>query len=80
MKMEHMGDNLDHNQQQARQGRVVALVIAGTMILWLAGQRIGGAIGLQDRYVFLFDLLALAGFLWAMIVAFQMWRNRQDND
>ena len=77
--MERMGGNLDHNQQ-TRQGRLVAVVIAGTMILWLAGQWIGGAIGLPERYVFLFDLLALAGFLWAMIVAFQMWRNRQNND
>lgn len=64
----------------ARQTRTVSLVIAGTMVLWLVAQWIGGKIGLPERYVFLFDLLALAGFLWALIVTWQIWRKRNENE
>ena len=69
----------DQDKVLARQGRLVALVIAGTMILWFLAQWIGRALGLEARYVFLFDLAALAGFLWALIVTFQIWRKRRDN-
>ena len=69
----------DQDKALARQGRLVALVIAGTMILWFLAQWIGRALGLEARYVFLFDLAALAGFLWALIVTFQIWRKRRDN-
>jgi Family of unknown function (DUF5337) len=27
--------------------------------------------------VFLFDFAALAGFFWAMVVTYQIWRGRQ---
>ena len=69
----------EQDKALARQGRLVALVIAGTMILWFLAQWIGRALGLEARYVFLFDLAALAGFLWALIVTFQIWRKRRDN-
>ena len=59
-------------------GRLVSVVIAGTMILWMAAQWIGGELGLPSEYVFLFDLFALAGFLWAIFVTRQLWRKRRD--
>lgn len=70
----------EREKSMARTGRTVSLVIAGTMILWMAAQWLGGALGLPDEYVFLFDLFALAGFLWAIIVTFQIWRKNREND
>jgi hypothetical protein len=64
----------------AKQGRQVALVIAGTMLVWLLAQVIGPQVGLAGRYAILIDLLALAAFAWSMIVIFQIWRKRQDNE
>ncbi|MGI9393404.1 MAG: DUF5337 domain-containing protein [Boseongicola sp.] len=64
----------------ARQARLVSIVIAGTMVLWVALQWLGGRLGLPERYVFLLDLFALAGFLWALIVTLQIWRRRRDNN
>lgn len=58
----------------ARKARRVALVIAGTMLLWLGGQRIGAEMGIPLKYSFLIDLIALAGFIWAMVVTYQIWR------
>jgi len=47
------------------------------MIVWMALQWIGGQIGLAARYAFLFDLAAMASFVWALIVIFRVWRARQ---
>lgn len=68
----------DAEQQIARQGRMTALVIAGTMLIWLAAQFIGPRIGLPGRFALLVDLLALAAFLWAFVNIYQIWRKRQD--
>lgn len=63
----------------ARQARTVALVISGTMILWTGAQWLGREMGQQARFVFLFDLAALAGMFWALVVTYQIWRKRRDN-
>ena len=73
-----MSQDADKDKDLGRQARMVSLVIAGTMILWMLAQLIGGQLGLPDRYVFLFDLFALAGFLWALVVTWQIWRKRRD--
>jgi len=52
-------------------------VIAGTMLIWLAAQWIGPAMGLPGRFAFLIDLAALATFIWAMINTYWIWRERQ---
>ena len=72
-----MNDRGDNDRGLARQARLVSVVIAATMILWMLAQVIGGQIGLPERYVFLFDLFALAGFTWALVVTWQIWRKRR---
>lgn len=61
----------------ARQARLVAFVLAGTMVLWMGAQYLGGQMGWDPRYVFLFDFAAIAAFFWALVVTYQIWRNRQ---
>ncbi|GGH21543.1 hypothetical protein SAMN05444007_102407 [Cribrihabitans marinus] len=64
----------------ARKGRHIGLVIAVTMVLWLGMTLfIGPALGLPGRYALLFDLAALAGFVYAGINIVQLWRLRQDS-
>ena len=72
-----MTDRTETDQALGRQARLVSIVIASTMILWMAAQWAGGKMGLPDHYVFLFDLFALAGFLWALIVTWQIWKKRR---
>ena len=62
----------------ARKGQTVGLVIAITMVLWLAAQLLGPMMGLPGRYALLFDFAALAALFWAMVVAYQMWQARKD--
>ena len=67
----------ERERRLARQARTVAFVIAGTMILWMGAQWLGGELGLQPRFVFLFDFAALAAFFWALVVTYQIWRQRR---
>ena len=63
----------------AGQARLVAIVIAATMLLWMGGQFLGGLLGWAPRFVFLFDLAALAAFVWALVVTTRIWRARRSN-
>lgn len=63
--------------QRARQARLVGIVLAATIVLWMGAQVLGGHLGLEARFVFLFDLAAIAAFVWALVVTYQIWRGRQ---
>ncbi|WP_170607993.1 DUF5337 domain-containing protein [Ruegeria arenilitoris] len=70
----------DKEQAIARKGRHIGVVIAVTMLFWLAMSLfIGPAMELPGRYALLFDFAALAGFIYAGVNIFQLWRMRQDN-
>lgn len=71
-----MGADPDH--QLALQARLVAVVLAVTMLAWMGAQWLGGRIGLPARWVFLFDFAALAAFFWSLVVTYQIWRRRRD--
>jgi hypothetical protein len=62
----------------ARRARVVAVVIAMTMVVWLSAQWLGGALGLPGRYAFLFDFAAIASLIWALAVTMQIQRRRRE--
>ena len=69
----------DKQTEIVAQARQAAVVIAGTMVVWMGAQWLGGQLGWQARFVFLFDLAALAAFVWAIYVTFRIWRMRRDN-
>ncbi|QPM89275.1 DUF5337 domain-containing protein [Pseudooceanicola algae] len=63
----------------ARKARMVSIVIAATMVIWMAVQFMGGKLGLPPRYAFLFDFAALGALIWALVVTLQIWRQRRDD-
>jgi hypothetical protein len=63
--------------QNAKDSRLVAIVLVGTMALWLGAQWMGGELGWEPRFVFLFDLAALAAFFWTMVVTYRIWRRNK---
>lgn len=72
-----MRDAEEQDRALARKGRMVALVIAGTMTLWIVLQFAGPALGMPGRFALLFDFAALAALFWAGIVIYQMWQARR---
>ncbi|GGG61861.1 hypothetical protein GCM10011415_05040 [Salipiger pallidus] len=63
----------DHN----RQGRIIALVIAGTGLAWMAATAAGAALDWSQRTRAFFDLAAIAGFGTAIWMIFGLWRARR---
>lgn len=59
-----------------KQARHAAIVIFATMLIWIGAQVIGGQLGWPTRFAFLFDLMAGAAFIWALVVLFRVWRAR----
>ncbi|WP_435138003.1 DUF5337 domain-containing protein [Pseudopelagicola sp. nBUS_19] len=64
----------------ARKARVIALIIAGTIVFWIVAQLIAKQVGLPGRYAFLFDFAAIAALIWALVNIYQIWRARQTNE
>lgn len=68
----------DLDKAIAAKGQHISLVVAGTMLAWLAlSLIIGPAIGLPGRFALLFDFAALAGLIYAGVNIVQLWRMRQ---
>ncbi|SFR54410.1 DUF5337 domain-containing protein [Litoreibacter janthinus] len=63
--------------RMVKQARQAAIVIFATMLIWIGAQAIGGQLGWPARFAFLFDLLAGAAFVWALVVLFRVWRARR---
>ena len=61
----------------AAKGRMVSLVIVGTMVLWVLSLWFGPRLGITNRYALLIDLFALAALLWTFIVSWQIKRARK---
>ena len=69
----------ERDTERARKGRMAAMIIAGTAVFWVLAILLGGQLGLTQRTRALFDLMALAGFVWAIVIIFQIWRLRQSD-
>ena len=66
----------DTDSAFARQGRIVALVIAAAGLLSIFAPALVQLAGLPMRYEMLFYFASLAAFVWALVVALRMWRSR----
>ena len=69
--------DLKESRREIRQGRVVGLVIAVTMFIWILAQSLGSYLGLPGRYAFLIDFLAMVAFFWAITSGLLLWRSRR---
>jgi threonine/homoserine/homoserine lactone efflux protein len=61
----------------ARAGQRAALVLAGVGVFWVLATWAGDALGWSTRLRALFDLVALAGFAFALYLTWQVWRLRR---
>jgi hypothetical protein len=61
----------------AAKGRMVSLVIVGTMLVWMLSLWLGPRLGLTTRHSILIDLFALAALAWSFIVSMQIKRARK---
>ena len=63
---------------QGKAGQRVALIVAGTGVLYVLVNLVAAEYGWSNRGRALFDLAALAAFGFALWQTFKLWRARQD--
>ena len=66
------------DQKLMKRGRLTALVIAGSVFMWLIANSVGPKFGLAVRYAILADLIVMAALFWALVNCFFIWRKRQN--
>ncbi|WP_142834382.1 DUF5337 domain-containing protein [Palleronia caenipelagi] len=68
----------DDDLKIARQARNIGVVMAMTMIIWMAIQLIGASLGLPGQLVYVADAAALIAFVWALVATFRIWQKRRN--
>ena len=67
------------NSAEQKQTKLASYVMIASVVLLMGGSWLGGQLGLPLRFAFLIDFMALAGFAFAMIILFRVWRARQND-
>lgn len=62
-----------HDQDTARQGRIAAVVIAAAGVLAMLAPWIVVRTGLPAKYEILMYLVAMAAFIWSLVVTLKIW-------
>ena len=70
---------MSDKKAEQKQTKLASYVMLASVVVLMGGSWLGGQIGLPVRYAFLFDFMALAGFAFAMITLFRVWRARQQD-
>ena len=71
-----MGE-LNKNEKE-KKGRLIALIIAGSVLFWSLLQGAAPSVGIPAHYMLLIDFFTLAALAWAMISLYKIVRSRQE--
>lgn len=63
-----------HNQDTAKQGRIIAVVIAFAAGLSILAPEIIQTVNGEPRHEILLYLISLAAFFWALVVTWKLWQ------
>ena len=59
-----------------KQGRLIALIIAVSVLFWSVLQGAAPSLGISVRYMLLIDFFTLAALAWSMISLYKIVRSR----
>ena len=68
---------LNKNRKE-KQGRLIALIIAGSVLSWSVLQGAAPSLGISARYMLLIDFFTLTALAWAMILLYKIVRSRRE--
>ncbi len=69
----------DLEQTLVRKGRITGSVIAASGVLAILAPWLVQVLRLEPRFEMLFYFFSLAGFVWAFVNIYQIWRARRNN-
>ena len=64
------------NKKAKSQMRIASVVIISTIVGWMLINFLGSQLNWAPKFAFLFDFFAIAAFVWALVVIFRVWQNR----
>ena len=64
------------NKKSKSQMRIASVVIISTIVGWMLINFLGSQLNWAPKFAFLFDFCAIAAFVWALVVIFRVWLNR----
>ena len=67
-----------HKNRKEKQGRLIALVIAGSVLFWSVMQGAAPSLGISARSMLLIDFFTLAALAWSMILLYKIVRSRRE--
>ena len=63
-----------HDESTAKQGRLIAIVIAFAAGLSILAPEIIDTVNGEPRHEILIYLISLAAFVWALVVTWKLWQ------
>lgn len=66
----------EQDKAQISELRTVAIVIVSITLFWNVAQWAGRKLGIHGNFAFLFDMIALLGFIWVLFTVIRIWRKR----
>jgi len=66
------------DQEIAKQGRQVAIVIAAAGLLSIFAPQLTRLLGATPRIEMLFYFISLGAFIWSLVVTWKLWQKTRD--
>ena len=60
-----------------KQSRLIAIVIAGSVLFWTIMQGTAPSLEISARYMLLIDFMTLAALTWSLISLYKIFRSRR---
>ena len=61
-----------------KQSRLIAIVIAGSVLFWTIIQGTAPSLEISARYMLLIDFMTLAALTWALISLYKIFNSRRE--
>ena len=67
-----------HKNRKEKQGRLIAMVIAGSVLFWSVMQGVAPSLEISARYMLLIDFFTLAALAWSLISLYKIFSFRRE--
>ena len=67
-----------YKNRKEKQGRIIALIIAGSVLIWSVMQGVAPSLGISARYMLMIDLFILISLSWSLFSLYKLFMNYRE--
>jgi hypothetical protein len=67
-----------YKNKKEKQGRLIALIIAGSVLIWSVMQGVAPSLGISARYMLMIDLFTLISLSWSLFSLYKLFMNYRE--